>query len=79
MAFVSYSSGPCVDLLQPENILLANGTMDAVVKVTDFGLAKLVGPHSFMKTMCGTPDYLAPEVLKTGMMKSAGGVRAFYI
>ena len=62
---------------QPENILLANGTMDAVVKVTDFGLAKLVGPQSFMKTMCGTPDYLAPEVLKTGMLKGAGSVCVF--
>jgi serine/threonine-protein kinase Chk2 len=29
----------------------------------DFGLAKLVGPQSFMKTMCGTPSYQAPEVL----------------
>ena len=64
----------CRDAAQPENILLADGTMDAVVKVTDFGLAKLVGPQSFMKTMCGTPDYLAPEVLKTGMMKGLDAV-----
>ena len=61
----------CSRVPQPENILLADGTMDAVVKVTDFGLAKLVGPQSFMKTMCGTPDYLAPEVLKTGMLKNS--------
>lgn len=32
-------------------------------QLTDFGLAKLVGPTSFMKTMCGTPSYQAPEVL----------------
>mmetsp|Transcript_27429 Transcript_27429/g.79070 ORF Transcript_27429/g.79070 Transcript_27429/m.79070 type:complete len:864 (-) Transcript_27429:83-2674(-) len=30
-------------------------------KLTDFGLAKLVVGHTF--TMCGTPDYMAPEVL----------------
>lgn len=36
----------------------------------DFGLAKLVGPQSFMKTMCGTPSYQAPEVLL-----SSGGMR----
>jgi serine/threonine-protein kinase CHEK2 len=32
------------------------------IKITDFGLAKIVGEESFMKTMCGTPNYLAPEV-----------------
>ena len=55
---------------QPENILLSSKEMDSVVKVTDFGLAKLVGPQSFMKTICGTPDYLAPEVVRAGLMKS---------
>ena len=33
------------------------------VKISDFGLARLVGEHSFMKTVCGTPYYLAPDVL----------------
>ena len=32
------------------------------IKITDFGLAKIVGEESFMRTMCGTPNYLAPEV-----------------
>ncbi len=35
-------------------------------QLTDFGLAKLVGPQSFMRTMCGTPSYQAPEVLLAG-------------
>eukprot|EP00760_Papus_ankaliazontas_P018590 PhM_4_TR17551/c0_g1_i1/m.72345/K06641/CHK2; serine/threonine-protein kinase Chk2 len=34
------------------------------LKVTDFGLAKYCGDHSVMTTMCGTPTYLAPEVLQ---------------
>lgn len=34
-----------------------------LVKITDFGLAKIVGEESFMKTLCGTPNYIAPEVL----------------
>lgn len=33
------------------------------MKITDFGLAKIVGEESFMKTLCGTPNYIAPEVL----------------
>ncbi|KAL8594487.1 hypothetical protein ACOMHN_024932 [Nucella lapillus] len=34
-------------------------------KVTDFGLSKFVDEGSLMKTFCGTPSYLAPEVLLT--------------
>ncbi|EDQ90958.1 uncharacterized protein MONBRDRAFT_15828 [Monosiga brevicollis MX1] len=41
--------------LKPENILLTSKSDDSLIKITDFGLAKLVGPQSFMKTMCGTP------------------------
>ena len=32
-------------------------------KVADFGLAKLVDNNTFLKTQCGTPAYLAPEVV----------------
>ena len=31
------------------------------LKVTDFGFAKVVKDRTF--TLCGTPDYLAPEVV----------------
>jgi serine/threonine protein kinase len=33
------------------------------LKVTDFGLAKFCKEQEVMSTMCGTPTYLAPEVL----------------
>ena len=49
-------------LLQPENILLASDNEETLIKVTDFGLSKFVGEQSLMKTLCGTPSYLAPEV-----------------
>lgn len=32
------------------------------VKLVDFGLAKHIGSGSTW-TMCGTPDYLAPEII----------------
>jgi serine/threonine protein kinase len=38
---------------------------DGYLKITDFGLAKEnVNPKKGAKTLCGTPEYLAPEVLK---------------
>lgn len=47
--------------MKPENILLDS---DGYVKITDFGLSKEeiqgnTGAYSF----CGTPEYLAPEIL----------------
>jgi len=48
--------------LKPEN-LLCSGPNNEVIKVTDFGLSKDFGSAT-LKTSCGTPDYVAPEVLK---------------
>jgi len=46
--------------LKPENILLKDAD---TVKISDFGLSRSLGEGSYLKTMCGTPMYLAPEVL----------------
>lgn len=51
--------------LKPDNILLATKDDETLVKVSDFGLSKLVQNNSVMKTLCGTPLYVAPEVLQT--------------
>ena len=44
--------------LKPENLVL---TSFGYLKVTDFGFAKIVPNKTF--TLCGTPDYLAPEIV----------------
>ncbi|KAJ7213007.1 kinase-like domain-containing protein [Mycena pura] len=48
--------------LKPENVLLTKDD-PPIVKVADFGLAKIVDSMTMLKTMCGTPSYLAPEVV----------------
>ena len=50
--------------LKPENILLVSRDSDVDVKITDFGLAKKLGENGKLKTICGTPQYFAPEVLQ---------------
>ena len=47
--------------IKPENILMADSDMN--VKLADFGLAKIIGDQSFTTTLCGTPSYVAPEIL----------------
>lgn len=31
--------------------------------ISDFGLSRIMGESSFMSTACGTPYYVAPEVI----------------
>ncbi|KAH8249708.1 hypothetical protein KR032_011643 [Drosophila birchii] len=52
--------------LKPDNVLLETNDEDTLLKVSDFGLSKFVQKDSVMRTLCGTPLYVAPEVLITG-------------
>ncbi|MCJ1466860.1 serine/threonine protein kinase, AGC [Pseudocyphellaria aurata] len=46
--------------LKPENILI---DAEGHLKLVDFGFAKNIG-HKETYTLCGTPEYLAPEVIR---------------
>ena len=52
--------------MKPDNILLENENEEVLLKISDFGLSKFVNQDSVMRTLCGTPLYVAPEVLLTG-------------
>lgn len=44
--------------LKPENLLISS---TGFLKLCDFGFAKVIDNKTY--TICGTPDYIAPEVL----------------
>ncbi|KAG8437788.1 hypothetical protein GDO86_008480 [Hymenochirus boettgeri] len=51
--------------LKPENLLYYHPGTDSKIMITDFGLAsaRKKGDDCLMKTTCGTPEYIAPEIL----------------
>lgn len=56
--------------LKPENVLLDDNMN---IKLTDFGFARQLHENEMLNELCGTPGYLAPEVLKCNMFDNAEG------
>jgi serine/threonine protein kinase len=51
--------------IKPENLLLTDKNIDnAIIKVSDFGLARSVAIDDLATTTAGTPGYVAPEIIK---------------
>ncbi|KAJ5076889.1 serine/threonine-protein kinase brsk2-like protein [Anaeramoeba ignava] len=50
--------------LKPENLLLSDNYN---VKIADFGLARMTCENNLLKTSCGSPHYISPEIAK-GML-----------
>tara|TARA_B100000780_G_C21103195_1_gene445304 strand:- start:102 stop:1826 length:1725 start_codon:yes stop_codon:yes gene_type:complete len=53
-----HSKGICYRDLKPENLMI---DADGYIKMVDFGFAKIVKNKTF--TLCGTPEYMAPEII----------------
>eukprot|EP01001_Neometanema_parovale_P007067 NODE_3390_length_1228_cov_51.065158_g3217_i0.p1 GENE.NODE_3390_length_1228_cov_51.065158_g3217_i0~~NODE_3390_length_1228_cov_51.065158_g3217_i0.p1 ORF type:complete len:330 (+),score=35.87 NODE_3390_length_1228_cov_51.065158_g3217_i0:42-1031(+) len=50
--------------LKPENLLFSSPDKEnCEIKISDFGLAKIWSGDMLVKTACGSPNYVAPEVL----------------
>ncbi|DBB04526.1 TPA: hypothetical protein ACH3X1_012614 [Trebouxia sp. C0004] len=51
--------------LKPQNLLLSDNTPQAVLKIADFGFARHLQQQELANTLCGSPLYMAPEILKS--------------
>uniref|UniRef100_A0AAY4BSU6 Protein kinase domain-containing protein n=2 Tax=Denticeps clupeoides TaxID=299321 RepID=A0AAY4BSU6_9TELE len=49
--------------LKPENLLYFSAQDESKIMISDFGLSKMEASDDVMSTACGTPGYVAPEVL----------------
>ncbi|CAG9463003.1 unnamed protein product [Pedinophyceae sp. YPF-701] len=49
--------------LKPQNLLLTTQGDDAEIKIADFGFARDLQPAGMADTLCGSPLYMAPEIL----------------
>lgn len=49
--------------LKPENIMLTEPNDNGRIKIMDFGLSKIMGPHEKANDGFGTINFVAPEVL----------------
>ena len=59
--------------LKPENMLLVQDGDCLIVKVTDFGLATIVDQNHLAQTLCGTPQYVSPEIVMNRKSSTAHG------
>ncbi|KAH7036644.1 kinase-like domain-containing protein [Linnemannia elongata] len=52
--------------LKPENLLFKTEAEDSELLIADFGLSKIIDKEKFdlLTTTCGTPGYMAPEILQ---------------
>jgi len=51
--------------IKPENLLFSTKDPHTrIIKVSDFGLARFISNETLATTTCGTPGYVAPEILE---------------
>ncbi|XP_061353713.1 serine/threonine-protein kinase ATG1c-like isoform X3 [Gastrolobium bilobum] len=50
--------------LKPQNLLLSINDEKSVLKIADFGFARSLQPRGLAETLCGSPLYMAPEIMQ---------------
>jgi len=62
--------------IKPENLLLRNEKDDTDLILSDFGFSKTFYKDGCMTTRCGTPEYVAPEIILLNHRYSSYGTKA---
>nr|GMC97587.1 serine/threonine-protein kinase ATG1c-like isoform X2 [Ipomoea batatas] len=50
--------------LKPQNLLLSTNDENSILKIADFGFARSLQPRGLAETLCGSPLYMAPEIMQ---------------
>ncbi|XP_023874179.2 serine/threonine-protein kinase ATG1c isoform X2 [Quercus suber] len=50
--------------LKPQNLLLSTNNNNSTLKIADFGFARSLQPRGLAETLCGSPLYMAPEIMQ---------------
>ncbi|XP_058085142.1 serine/threonine-protein kinase ATG1a isoform X2 [Magnolia sinica] len=50
--------------LKPQNLLLSSKDETPILKIGDFGFARYLTPQGLAETLCGSPLYMAPEIIQ---------------
>ncbi|KAL7590214.1 hypothetical protein Lser_V15G38742 [Lactuca serriola] len=50
--------------LKPQNLLLSSNEDNSTLKIADFGFARSLQPRGLAETLCGSPLYMAPEIMQ---------------
>ncbi|KAL0309912.1 UNVERIFIED_CONTAM: Serine/threonine-protein kinase ATG1c [Sesamum radiatum] len=50
--------------LKPQNLLLSTDGDNCILKIADFGFARSLPPRGLAETLCGSPLYMAPEIMQ---------------
>lgn len=50
--------------IKPQNLLLTESFPNGEVKLCDFGISRRITKDCEIREICGTPDYVAPEILR---------------
>ncbi|XP_076932916.1 serine/threonine-protein kinase ATG1c-like isoform X2 [Bidens hawaiensis] len=50
--------------LKPQNLLLSTNDDNSTLKIADFGFARSLQARNLAETLCGSPLYMAPEIMQ---------------
>jgi calcium/calmodulin-dependent protein kinase I len=68
---ITFPRRSAADLLEARELGLSED-QSVTIKLADFGMAGFVGADNQLKGRCGTPGYVAPDILRAGVNEGYG-------